>query len=297
MILSKSFFRTSLFMLAVSSLFLGSCTGDKKEEEPKEKVDSTQANFLKLDNAIFSIPSPIQTSLLIKKSGAKYDKTLLNATNKVANYSTNFSKALNLGIYGADVGYVAIYDQNQDALAYLSAVRKLADDIGVSSAFDATLMKRFEANLGKRDSLIMLVSDGFRTGDDFLQNNERKDVAGLVIAGGWLEGLYFTLAVAKQTKNQEIINRIGEQKSTLENLIKLLTPYYEQPEYTEFLDALIDLAYDFDAVESKYTYVAPTTDVANKTTMINSTSEVIITTEQLETISKKVSTIRTSIIG
>ena len=249
-----------------------------------------------MDEAVFSIPSPIQTSLLIKSSGAKYNKSLLNVTSTASSYSTGFSKALNMGVYGADVGYVAIYDQNQDALAYLSAVRKLADDLGLSSAFDMNLIKRFEANLGKKDSLIMLVSDGFRTADDFLQNNERKDIAALVIAGGWIEGLYFTLSVANESKTKDIMNRIAEQKTTLDNLIKILTPYYEQADFTEFTDALIDLAYDFDAIEVKYNYVPPTTDVNNKITMINSTTEVVITKEHLATIIKKVNSIRSSII-
>lgn len=294
--LNKFILKSAVLGVAVASILSSGCT-PKKGEEPKEKVDSTQATFLKLDNAIFSIPSPIQTSLLIKKSGANYNKSLLNQTNKVSGYATAYKKALNLGVFGADLGYVAIYDQNQDAIAYLNATRKLADDLGVSAAFDENLMKRFQANLGKKDSLILLVSDGMRASDSYLQNNERKNVAGLIIAGGWVEGLYFSLNVAKETNNKEVINRIGEQKSTLDNLIKLLTPYYEQPEYKELLDQLIDLAYDFDAVENKYTYVPANTDAATKTTTINSISEIVITKAQMENISKKINTIRTSIIG
>ncbi len=294
--LNKFILKNAVLAVAVASVLSSGCN-PKKEEEPKEKVDSTQATFLKLDNAIFSIPSPIQTSLLIKKSGANYNKSLLNQTNKASTYATAYKKALNLGVFGADLGYVAIYDQTQDAIGYLNATRKLADDLGVSAAFDESLMKRFQANLGKKDSLILLVSDGMRASDSYLQNNERKNVAGLIIAGGWVEGLYFSLNVAKETNNKEVINRIGEQKSTLDNLIKLLTPYYEQPEYKELLDQLIDLAYDFDAVENKYTYVPASTDAATKTTTVNSISEVVITKAQMENISKKINTIRTSIIG
>ena len=81
---------------------------------------------------------------------------------------------MNLGVFGADLGYVAIYDQTQDAIAYMNATRKLADELGVSAAFDASLMKRFEANLGKKDSLILLVSDGMRASDSYLQNNKNS---------------------------------------------------------------------------------------------------------------------------
>ena len=68
----------------------------------------------------------------------------------------------------------------------------------------------------------------------------------------------------------------------MDNLIKLLTPYYQDPEYTEFIDALIDLAYDFDGIEMKYTFVAPTTDAKNKITTINSKSEIVIPIMQQE---------------
>ncbi|MEQ1733897.1 MAG: hypothetical protein ABL940_09495 [Bacteroidia bacterium] len=286
----------SALALTSSTLLLSGCDMFKgKTEEPKSDLDSNAAIVGKVDGVLFSIPSPIQTSLLLKKANAKYDKSLLNNPTNLPKYTTNFKKALNLGIYGADLGYVSIFDQTQDAVSYLNTVRKLADEMGVAAAFDAALIKRFEANLGKKDSLIMLVSDGLRASNNFLQNNDRNDVAGLVIAGGWLESLHFTIAVAKETNNQEVINRIGEQKSTLNNLIKLLTPSYEKPEYTPFLDALIELAYDFDKVEVNYTYVAPTTDEAAKLTTVNSTTEVKINKDLIESISAKVIKIRASV--
>lgn len=284
----------SVLAIASSTLLLSSCNNDKTDEQ-KSSIDSTGTINAKIGGAVFSIPSPIQTSLLLKKANAKYDKSLLNSSANLPKYTTNFKKALNLGIYGADLGYVSIFDQTQDALGYLNTVRKLADEMGVAAAFDASLIKRFEANLGKKDSLILLVSDGLRASNNFLQNNDRNDVAGLVIAGGWLESLHFTIAVAKETNNQEVINRIGEQKSTLNNLIKLLTPSYEKPEYTPFLDALIELAYDFDKVEVNYTYVAPTTDEAAKLTTVNSTTEVKINKDLIESISAKVIKIRASV--
>jgi hypothetical protein len=97
--------------------------------------------------------------------------------------------------------------------------------------------------------------------------------------------------------NQELKNRIGEQKYTLDNLIKLLQPYYRQPEYTDLVNQLIELAYDFDAIDINYKYVKPSTDVANKITTISGTTEVVSTKQQLEAISKKIENLRNSIVG
>jgi hypothetical protein len=301
MALKALHFKYALVLFTAASLSLAGCGGNGGDEDGDDqdttKTDTVKTNFFKVDNALFSVPSPIQTSLLIKKSGANYSKEMLNQVKNKSGYSTNFKKGLNLGVYGADLGYVTIYEQTQDAIGYLNAVQQLANELGVSGAFDQTLLKRFESNLGNKDSLLSLVSVAYRASDSYLKNNDRKDVSALVLAGGWVESLYFSINIAKNTKSQDVINRIGEQKNSLDNLIKLLQPYYDKPEYTEFIDALVDLAYDFDAVQSKYTYVKPTVDVKNKITTIHSKTDIVISDDQVKSISEKVENIRKQIVG
>jgi len=90
---------------------------------------------------------------------------------------------------------------------------------------------------------------------------------------------------------------MGEQKTTLDNLIKLLTPYYQEEGFTEFVDALIDLASEFDKVEVNYVYIKPTTDEANKVTTINSTTEVKISPDVTKAIQEKVKNLRGLIVN
>ena len=290
-------FRGAFLFLSVAALFTAGCSGDPKETDDLPPVDSTQTTILNVNGEIFSIPSPIQTAFLIKGSGATYSKDILNASSKSSDYSTNFSKALNLGIYGADLGYVTIYDQNQDAIGYLGAAKKLADELGVSGAFDANTIDRFSKNLGNKDSMLVLVGVAYRSSDAYLKNNDRSDVSGLVLAGGWLESLYFATNVYKTKPNEDVKRRIADQKTSWQSLIKLLTQFYSQPEYTEFIDNLNDLSSVFDGVEFKYTYEKPTTDAEKKVTTITSKSEVNITPEQIESITQKVKSIRSQIVG
>ena len=292
--------KLSLALMTTSFLFVGCGGGDDIETtdgNDTEKADSAKTTLLTVNGEIFSIPSPIQTAILIKQVGANYDKTILNEPKNYSNYSTKFQKALNLGVYGADLGYVTMYEQTQDAIGYLASVRKLADELGVSGAFDLSLVDRFEKNMGNRDTILALVSDAYRASDSYLKNNERDDLGALVLAGGWVESIYFATNVAKVSKNEEVIKRIGEQKKTVENLIKMLSPYYNNAEFTAFIDSLIDLAGDFDNIKFIYIYEKPTTDVENKVTTINSRTEVSITEEQLKTISDKIAKIRKSIVG
>jgi hypothetical protein len=144
--------------------------------------------------------------------------------------------------------------------------------------------------------MLVLTSVAYRTVDSYLKNNDRNDISGLVLAGGWIESLYFATNVYKVKKDEFIKVRIAEQKSSLQSLIKLLTQFYSQPEYTEFVDALNDLSTVFGGVTFKYIYEKPTTDADKKMTTINSKSEVTISDEQIESISQKIKTIRTGIV-
>ncbi len=278
---------------------MASCGSGKKETtDVAETLDSNKANIVAVGDKLFSIPSPIQTAMLLKKCGAAYNKSMLNIPANITHYSTTVKKALNLGAYGADLGYVILYQQNQDAMGYLSIIKKLSDDVGISGAFNEQLLKRFQSNIGNRDSLLAMSSEAYRSSDAFLKENDRTDASALILAGGWIEGLYFTtqMVSGKVTDKSALIQRIGEQKTTLDNLISLLTKYYQQEGYTEFIDALIDLASEFDKVEMSYTYVKPTTDEANKLTTINCTTTVKLPDELLKTITEKAAALRNSVI-
>src|SRR6185369_8628162 len=116
----------------------------KDDENPNDSIidtDTAKTAVLNVGGELFSVPSPIQTALLIQKSGVTYDKSILNPGNKNGQYASDFTQALNLGIYGADLGYVSMYNQTQDALGYLAGVKQLADKLGVSAAFDQQTMK------------------------------------------------------------------------------------------------------------------------------------------------------------
>jgi hypothetical protein len=290
-------FRKSLFMLSATAVLTSGCGHDAaKDGDELPEVDSTQTTIVNVNGEIFSIPSPLQTAFLIKNSGANYTKEILNAPSKMTQYTTNFSKALNLGIYGADIGYVTMYDQNQDAIGYMNAAKKLADELNITGAFDNATLERFQKNLGNKDSMLVLTSVAYRTSDTYLKNNDRNDISGLVLAGGWIESLHFATDVYKVKQDEYIKRRIAEQKSSLQSLIKLLTQYYSQPEYVELVDALNDLSTVFDGVGFKYIYEKPTTDPDKKLTTINSKSEVTISAEQIESISQKIKAIRTKIV-
>ncbi|MCB0428647.1 MAG: hypothetical protein H6585_09600 [Flavobacteriales bacterium] len=289
----------TLLMLGTTVCLYTGCvdSGTNETDVADEEPAQDQSTVFKIDNSLFSIPSPFQTALLINKIEAGYKKDILNNTSNLTTYSTNFKKALNLGVYGADLGYITVYDVPQDAISYLNSVQKLADELGVSSAFDEKTIKRFQNNIGNRDSLLTLISVAYRASDEYLKNNERNDVGALVLTGGWVESLYFSLNVAKTNPHQELLNRIGDQKHTIDNLINLLRRYNDQEDISKLLNKLIDLAYDFDAVEMQYTYEKPEVNRDQKVLHVKSKSAAIVSPELLTKLTEKVTSLRGEIIG
>ncbi|MDX2172954.1 MAG: hypothetical protein SFY56_07535 [Bacteroidota bacterium] len=283
--------------LTISSFLLVSCGGDKTKEKTEEIVevtDTIKTTQFNISGELFSVPSPIQTALLIQKSGITYDKAVLNASNKVNTFSTDYARSLNLGIYGADLGYVSLYNQTQDAIGYLASVKQLADKLGISAAFDATTMERIQKNMTNKDSMMVLVGIAYRSSDAYLKSNQRNDVSSLILTGGWIESLYFSTSAFKSKPNDELKYRIAEQKQTLGSLIKILGSN-SSPEVVELTKELTDLSKVYDGIQFKYTFVEPTTDAEKHITYINSTTEVTVSPEQIAQISEKIKSIRNKI--
>lgn len=295
----KYMFNKHFLVLAVTTIFFASCGNDAAAEDKDDLVeapDTVKSAVLNVGGELFSVPSPIQTALLIQKSGITYDKTILSMHNKVNTYSTDFTRALNLGIYGADLGYVSLYSQTQDALGYLASIKQLTDKLGISAAFDGPTMDRIKNNITNKDSMMVLVGIAYRGSDAYLKDNQRTDISSLILTGGWIESMHFSLTAYKSKPTDQIRFRIAEQKQALNSIIKILRNY-SSPEVSDLNTSLADLSKVYDGIQFKYNFVEPVTDTTKKITYINSTTEVIVTDDQLNQIAEKLKQIRNKIVN
>ncbi|MGZ3883695.1 MAG: hypothetical protein ACXVP0_07495 [Bacteroidia bacterium] len=298
----KYMFNPKFFAIGIA-VVLASCTNSGKTKEDENGNDSTVVDtdtaktaVLNVGGELFSVPSPIQTAMLIQKSGVAYDKSILNISKSASIYANDFERALNLGIYGADLGYVSMYNQTADAIGYLAAVKQLADKLGVSAAFDQQTMKRIETNISNKDSMLVLVGIAYRASDSYLKSNKRNEVSSLILAGGWIESMHFSIMAYNKKPSDEVKYRIAEQKQALSSIVKLINSH-NMPNAVELAKQLTDLEKIYEGIQFKYTYVEPETDSLKKMTYINSNNEVIVSKEQIEQINAKVKEIRDKIIS
>lgn len=292
------------FIALVSAFIAAGCNeGDVHNRQDGAAATDPVADSIKAASAekiFYSIPSPIETASLLKRAGAQYDKEVLNKLENKDRYATVKGRALNLGVYGADLSYTAIFDKAQESMLYLSVAKNLADGLGITKAFDSERISKLEENLNNRDSMLTLITDSYWETDAYLKENDRGNVSALIILGGWVEGLYIASAMeralAKSGKNEEIKNRIAEQKLSLESLIQLIESYNSPDTFGELLTGLKELKTIYDSIsitpegESKVASgeAVPTIGIS---TTIN------ITDDQLAQIASKVAEIRTKIIN
>jgi hypothetical protein len=287
-------------LIASFGVFFAQCTSDnatnQSDELIEELVVDDGANIMNFDGQLFSVPSPIQTAQLIKSSGSEYNSNLLNSIDNINLYNSTFKQSLNLGVYGADFAYASYYGQDETSIKYMRNLKKLLDELDLSSVVDEDFVERIGDNLGKQDSLMSISSDMFRTADNYLKGSDQSDVAGLILTGGFIESMYFSANLAKMDASGELAKRVGEQKQTVSNIVLLLAKNEDQQAQNLSLEFQA-LEAIFENVQINYEYARPETDPNKKLTIIKSTTQVVVSDEVLEEILVKITSIRTLITG
>ncbi|MDG2209546.1 MAG: hypothetical protein P8K81_06105 [Flavobacteriales bacterium] len=197
-------------------------------------VTNRQSTLTKIFHAA---PSPMETASLIKRSGAHFHSDALNPAANSNGYNTSDRQAINLGIYGADLSYATIFEENSTSLDYLTAIKELSGALGVSDVLSDEVMSEVDANRNDREVLIGIISDTFYDLNERLKSNGQEHLAGLVVAAGWVEGLYLATRHLDEAP-EELKQRIAEQKLTLNDVMRLCRSYEATPELTGLLDAM-----------------------------------------------------------
>ncbi len=289
-------------LLALVALF--SACGGEQPQQDQLQVDNGQDSALVADrmkktkNIFYNIPSPMETASLLKKAGADYNGKILNDVKNVDKYTAASKQALNLGIYGADLSYASVFNHTQESMFYTSCSKKLADRLGVSTAFNDSTLEAMERSQNDRDALLDIISETYWNVDGYLKENGRDNISALMIAGGWVEGLYIATQVAKTNDSPELRQRIAEQKYSLTDLIGLIASYeVDEP-------ALNGVKADLEALSALYADVATATGGESTVTQEGGVTVVggpagaaTLTDTQLSAIRDKAAAIRNTYIN
>jgi len=297
-----------IVIIGLILIVLSACGPGKKPDEQAflESLDSAKTEGPTISEEVIGdilqqIPSPIEISVILKESGKKYNVSYLNPADNRSKYNSNYKKALNLGIYGTDLGYTNIYEQNQDGVKYMEAIKDLADGLNIGQFFDIETVGRLATNSKNLDSLLLITTQNFNSINHYLQTQSRANLSVLLLTGGWLEALHVTTEVAQANPgNKELQETIGEQKIILENVMLLLSFYKESDQnMASLLTDMEELKKVFDKVSITYTYKESTFEIVDGVMVIkdNSSSTIQITNEDIAAIKAVTDSIRNKIIS
>ena len=292
-----------LFLILVSSC---RTSVDNSEQNINAMQDSSisameiEVSEEALVEIVANIASPIEMAALMNRLSVPFSKEYLASTGSVNDLNTNFQMAYKLGIFGADLGYLNMYEKSSAAVEYISTIKTLADGLRVGQFFDYTTLKRLATNNQNLDSLMYLSVHSYNEIDTYLRETPgRSYLSSLMITGLWIEGLYLITQVAKEYPYPDISERIGEQKIILTDLLDVLNLYKKNSSFNELIQDFETLNVEFKKINITYEIGEPETiEKDGRLVLIqNETSNVEITDEQLNSLIEITDKIRNKLIG
>lgn len=304
LLLSGRFF---LLCFVTLGLILTGCNRGPKSEgegsgefEASASLDAeTQEQLNTAKRIFYSLPSPLETAMLIKNAGAEYNEDLMNPTSNSSKYITSKSKALNLGIYSTDLSYASLFDQSQATLDYIGAAKEMADGLNILDAIDEETVNRLEEQINNRDAIIDIISETLMNSSSFLKENDLEGTASVVLVGGWVEGLYIAanLVGENELEGNKLVERIVDQKLSLDIIMNLLESTPEDRDAQAVLEDVKALKIIFDKITIDQGEVTPVEDPETNVTTLKSESSIKITQRVFIELKSKVIEIRSSYIS
>jgi len=237
--------------LALVALFLIiAMTGCNNAATNDQNANTAAADTIKKEvilspesqNTLYALPTPFEVTTLLQKAKAGFIFDITNPPANVDKYSTEMSKALNLGVYSADLSYSATYNRTDETNKFLACTNKLADQLGIAGVYDQSLLDKVKKFKNNKDSLIGLISKIFSQTNNFLASNNRTKVAVLIAAGAFSEGLYLTASLGEVAKdNTKIMAVISGQIDNHMKLLTILQAYQEDENMKPVVDGIAKL--------------------------------------------------------
>lgn len=282
---------------ATLTLVVASCGSSSDKAKNADDFDAAEESLKQqIEEVVYNIPSPSEIPYLLQATGAEFNEGLLNSKTNVEKYTTRTDKAaLNLGVYAADIGYLASYEKTQEAIDYMGACKSLADNLNIIGSFDAEVLKKFEQHISNKDSLTYLLDQSIKKTEVFLKDDSRNKLSAMIVAGSFIEGLHISTGlIATYPKNllpddkriqvlTPLTRVVLEQKKSVSELLKMLSS-------VEQTDPITSLVADLTALEKAYA----TLNIEEQ--IKNNRGDLVLSDASLVEITKLVAKLRSGIV-
>lgn len=302
--MKKVFSKTIGNGLVIMALLAGCKSNNSGEQDladiankvVKKDTASTGARIQKIKGVFYNIPSALEIGQLLKESGAPYSESYPSDPTSVSKYSSQKGQALNLGIYAADLSYAGIYQQKEEAMLYLKCANQLATSLGIPNAFGESTVSRINANMDNQDSLLNIITADYWNTDAYLKNSDRQEISALIMAGGWIEGLYIATQIASHSSdNKGLVNRVAEQKFSLSELSALMDTYPDDATMQDIKGKLKKIKDAYTGVSIQDSKAKVTDDNSKNTSTLGGDEKVSMSPQQFKSIADVTASVRNAI--
>lgn len=263
----------AILHILIAGLMMSCASDSSKQDRIKVDVEDVandeivKSGVQTARQIFYSLPSPLETAMILKRSGAHYNPEILNPVENISRYSTTKSMALNLGIYSTDLSYASLFDQTPASIKYMTASKKLAEGLGILNAIDDKVIQRLEENVNNRDAIMDIISETFLNTSSILEENDRVAIGSIILVGGWVEGLYLATALVNQvgSSDNELVERIIDQKLSLSSVINLLKQHNHMPDIQSVMRDMKELEIIYDKVQISVSRIEVVSDSTSTT--------------------------------
>lgn len=200
---------------------------------------------------VYPLPTAFEVTEMLNRIDAAYIIDVCNPKENVDKYVTEAKRAVNMGVYSADLCYASTYNQQSNVMDYTQTIRALIDALDMTRAVDPELATKMEDNENNKEGMTELISNSFYDSYDYLNRNGRGPVSLMIVAGSWVEGLYIATHISQETfENKEMVKILLSQKEPLEKLVKLLDQVKGEPNVTGLRQALDPLYKIYSGIDA-----------------------------------------------
>jgi hypothetical protein len=238
-----------LLLIFLIIITLVSCNNQSSQKKAADNVDDVVMEETTLLISKYPMPTSYEVINSLNESGAGYIFDITNPPENVEKYITYKQKAINLGIFSADLMYSSIYEKKDNTAAYLDNFVQLIGALDISN-LNQEFFQRVQANLDNKDSLVLIIKAAQYDANKYLKETNKNELALFVLTGSWIEGTYLVSEAIQFANDKTMIYKLViKNRQSLVDLIKLMENFKDQEDFKDLYASLVKINNLFDIFE------------------------------------------------
>lgn len=246
-----------LSVCCVSSIMFSCNNGGNANKQKSAVSEIDEVSVEQIVEDLTTIPTPTSFELMssLNNAGIPYVMDITNSLANQENYLSTKQKALNLGVYAADLSYDVTYQKKAETEDYLKCILTMASDLNISVDADK-ISEKVQNNIDNVEELVSAVKDMIKDSQFILNQTSQTETALLFLIGSWVESAYICVSVNEVSANGESLADVAlshfEYASTI---VKYLESKKADADFGVFYEQLVDIQNKTEELKSDKTNV------------------------------------------